>query len=428
MVTKVFIGTEIFVMATERKGKHLILALGRQGLGEASLGVLLAHQLRARGDEVFFLTHEANSKLVESRFPFFAFGSEASPLFQFFTELCLSRFKATSIILSDYFAASCFCYRYGMDPQNLFSLGLPLIAIDTWDSSRWTDRVDIDVFVDACRSVRLWPGPIECVCPVPFLAPHTGSRFYSSLPQGVRASAKVREGVREKLGVRGAAKAVLFCTANWQHPDYESQFGAAVTSATSLPALVAAYLAQLGESVHLVHVGPRPFNLSPHINGRYHWLPPMSGTEFDTLVASMDLLLSANISATTIAKAMVCEIPILVLQSSILAMTLQEAKSALPDLAGPSLSAWLQNALPLFPFSMWPLGYHRFISRLLADSPYMHALKVVEVLDEERVEAALSSLLFDNVARQEDLHHQNIYLQQLQSLPSGDELVHGILN
>ena len=97
--------------------------------------------------------------------------------------------------------------------------------------------------------------------------------------------------------------------------------------------------------------------------------------------------------------------------------------SALPEPPSEALGQWLEKVVPLFPFALWPLGYHRFLAPLLANNPYVGALEMVELLREREVEAALSALLFDSGARAEQAHRQAAYLAQVRSLPTGAQLI-----
>jgi len=170
-------------------------------------------------------------------------------------------------------------------------------------------------------------------------------------------------------------------------------------------------------------VGPQRYKLGQKLNSRYHWLPPLPPVDFDQLVASMDVLLSMNISATTIAKAMVFEVPTLVLQNSISASTREEAEAAMPCAPSATLAKWLDESMPLFPFVLWPIGYYRYLKPILQDNPYVSALDVAELLHEDRIQSALSSLLFDKTARDEQAHRQASYLSHVRSLPTGAQLV-----
>ncbi len=409
-------------MASNGTRNHVILALNRKGLGEAILGLRLACDLRHAGDGVFFLSHESNAKLVQE-FPHLTFGSHASPLVPLYVENSLNEFQASSIILSDYFTTGIFFDAARLDPQILTSFGVPVFAIDTWDSSKSPEQ--IDVFSDSAQPVITWPRQVKSICPVPFLSPHTTNGAYRSLPEKIPITARTRQDLRHSLGLGDTARVVLFCTAEWQHLQYESE--AAIRLAAMLPVLVADYLATMGSSVHLVHVGPQPYSMKEQLDGRYHWVPPLGPRHFDELLASMDLLLSANISATTIAKAMMCRVPVLVLQNSVSAASREEAQSASGHAFSPRLKRWLDEVLPLFPFALWPVGYYRFLAPLLRDNPYVGAVEVAEILDENRTQNELAALLFDKAAREEQLDRQAVYLGQVQSLPTGAQIIQAAL-
>jgi hypothetical protein len=55
------------------------------------------------------------------------------------------------------------------------------------------------------------------------------------------------------------------------------------------------------------------------------------------------------------------------------------------------------------------------------------ALQMVELLRECEVEAALASLLFNPVAREDQAHRQALYLARVRSLPSGAQLIQNSL-
>lgn len=402
------------------KHKHLILSLGRKGLGEAALGLRLAAELRQSGDEVFFLAHDSNAKLLGG-FPHQTITTAASPLLQLYIQAQLSGSKISSIILADYYITTLFFALTGLEPEILTSSGLPIFAIDTWDSSKTPS--EIDVLISDKRHLKKWPGLLRSIYPVPFLYPQDTGSCYASLPQEITVPRKIRRHIRHTLGLSDTSRGILFCTAEWQHPNYESEGDVARRFAAALPTLIADYVSRLGKDVHLVHIGPSAYNLNESLNGRYHWLPPLPPSEFDPLMSSMDLLLSANVSATTIAKAMVNGIPTLVLQNSIAAANREEAEAAMVRAATPQLAAWLDRSTPIFPFSMWPLGYYHFLAPILKDNPYMASLDVAELLDEQQVEASITSLLFDQSARDSQRNRQAAYLEQVRQLPTGAQLV-----
>jgi hypothetical protein len=417
--------------------KHLILALNTQGLGEAILGARLAADLQKAGDEVFFLAHDSNAKVLAKDFPCLTFSSDAAPLLPFYLSDCLNTCHPSSIILSDFLTTAFFLEGLGKGSHLVTSLNLPMFAIDIWDSSKTPDRIDL--FVGGSdKNIPRWDGEIKYICPVPFLLPHSASEFYRCLPERTAFAEQTRQQIRAELGLGSSSKAVLLCTAEWQHPglhpvgiregsEQEKQWANGKRVAELVPLLVSDYLSRLGEDVHLVHVGPQAYDLKEHLDGRYHWMASLAPAKFDQLLAAMDLLLSANISATTIAKAMVYEVPVLVLQNSVSAASREEAEASLPEPASQAMREWLEKVVPLFPFALWPLGYHRFLAPLLRDNPYVAALQMVELLHEGEVEAALSALLFDSAARENQAHRQANYLAQVRALPTGAQLIQACL-
>jgi len=89
------------------------------------------------------------------------------------------------------------------------------------------------------------------------------------------------------------------------------------------------------------------------------------------------------------------------------------------------MKQWMENTLPIFPFALWPLGYHKFLAPLLERNPYLDALDLAEVLDESLVQGRLSTLLFDTSAREEQIHRQAAYLSAVRSLPNGPDVING---
>lgn len=401
---------------------HLVLALSQQGLGEAILGLRLAQDLQDAGDSVFFLAYDTN-KLLLSETPHLAFGSHVAKLLPIYLANCVAEIRASSIILADYYTTTYFFDQHGLAPEILTRFSLPIFGIDTWDSTR---PGDIDVFTNGIQPVTRWSIPMNFVCPVPFLPLHATPTVYSSVPQKGSFSKTERNRLREKLGIGQTDKAILFCSAEWQHAHYSSE--AANLLAISLPRLVANYLSNIGKDIHLVHVGPRPFGLAGAMNGRYHWVPPLAPRLFDQVVASTDLLLSANISATTIARAMMHGLPVLVLRNSVSASSREEAEGTLSQPPSSRLARWLDQAVPLFRFLLWPVGYWDFVNPLLQNNLYVNAVEFLEILDEQRIENTLRTLLFDTTARDEHVQRHGSYLAQVRALPDGAQMIRDQLN
>ena len=407
-----------------RNRVHLFLSLGRKGFGETILGMRLAQSLRDLSDEIFFLAHTSSSRLLQGNFSHFAFNSEALPLVDIFINDHMARLKPDSIVLADYFTTALTLDQYGRYPTFLHSGDVPVFAIDTWHSARTAGMIDL--FTNDFHEVNLWGDALQQLCPVPFLSvDDVESNIYQSLPDKVKVPAKIRRHIRHALGLSSGDRAVLFCSAEWQHSHYKSEAGRRLAEA--LPRLVAGYLAQLGPAVHLVHVGPKTLELDALLGERYHWLPSVSPDAFDNIIASSDLFLTPNISATTITKALVSGVPVVALQNSLVGDTLEAICAQLPFCVSPFLADWIRSALPLYPFSMWPLGYHAFLAPLLANNPYAEAFDILELLHQPTIHHTLQNLLFSPAAKEEQLHKHALYLAQVRALPTGAQRIHQLI-
>ena len=127
---------------------------------------------------------------------------------------------------------------------------------------------------------------------------------------------------------------MLMCTAGWQHniinPDGRRLM-------ELVPQLLYSYLTQVDSSVKLIHVGPAALQLAA-ADGRYLWMPSLSPDNFDRLLGSVDLFLSANISATTIGRAIASGVPVLVVENSCTATTTAEVRVALGKRLAPEMT------------------------------------------------------------------------------------------
>lgn len=220
---------------------------------------------------------------------------------------------------------------------------------------------------------------------------------------------------------------MLFSTAQWQYLRAGSD--SAKRLAKALPTLLANYVLLAGPNVHLVHVGPERYPLASVLEERYHWVAPLPEEQYNILVASVDLLVTANVAATTIARAMVAEVPVVVLENSMRGETLEEVEGATKRPLAEVVRTWLAGVLPLFPFSMWPVGYRQFLAPLLEANSYCHAIERVELLDVDRVVSAIQGLTDERgTERSDHLHRQAAFLAAVRALPSPAETIHGLLD
>ena len=405
------------------KKNHLILALSRKGWGEATLGVRVAKELIEHGDEVDFFGHESMAPLFSGGpIPFESVPEHIGPLFKVLLANHLKSKKVDSLILSDYMTCDTVLRDMGMDPGFVHDIGPVIIAIDTWDYS-CTGR-DVDMFCGKVKEMTPWDERlINRMIPVPIARIDQRNGVYANLPEPLHLPRKVRNHVRENLGITSNNRVVFYCTASWQQTIYDDAHGERI--AAKVPLLLASYLERLGETVHLVHVGPSSYDLGSKLEGRYHWFPPLNAERFGIMLGIADMLLSANISATTIAQAIVSRIPTVVVENSMILNSSDETDrlSRFGYKPSPLVIDWLTESVPIYAFRLWPLGLYSFLEPLLTANRYNEAVEVVELLDETRFLEVTNKLLFDETARRSHVDRQIAYIREVERLPSGADVV-----
>lgn len=398
---------------------HLFVALSTKGFGETTLGLQIARDLYARGHQAAFLVHESSRPLLASTpFECMTVSEQVGPLLPMYLTEMVDHLAPTSIVLSDFFTTDLWLGHHGLDRDVLTRFGLPLVAIDTWSLER--TGTEIDIYWRKTRRFEDWTGEIALtIQPAPLARERSGPHVYSCLPAPAPNHRDVRAELRGRLGVGPDAVVVLFCTASWQQTQYACAQAQRV--AHTVPRLLARYFERLPEDVHLLHVGPVPYELP--LGARYHWLSQLDPSEFNRVLGGADLLLTANISSMTVGKALVSGVPVLAVINSH-ECSEPEDLAALPfDLDPEDAGPWLRENLPLYRFYMWPVGYYAFLNPLLRGSEYFQTIPTVELLDRSAVVTGIERLARHGQTRTTALGRQATYVDSLRDLPNPADLV-----
>ncbi|QUL37959.1 DUF6365 family protein [Erythrobacter sp. JK5] len=376
-------------------GRILFLCLTPKGLGETRHAVELASQLRAAGHTTHFLAHECATKVLQDAAqPATIIPDHVLPMMQFFLSGSVRNFRPDAIVLGDWFTTTLALERSGQEFAAVFGgFDVPIYAIDTWCSAR-AGHV-IDLYGTTRRPFPDWrpdfAGRLE---PVPMGTGSSDAVPFSVVPEPLKLARKVRRHIRRDLNADDR-RIVLVCTAGWQHAHYEDESARRLQQA--LPRLIGLQLRAFGSDVALVHVGPEKLDFG--LGRQQVWLPTMRPERFESLVASVDLLLTANVSASTNVRAIADGVPILVIGGSIRAATRDDMPPEFLHDADEGQREWLDASLPAFPFHLWPLGYRRFVDPVLADNPYTSALRFADYLDLAGMREQLGALLLDEATR-----------------------------
>lgn len=402
-------------MRAER-GPVLLLAPTPKGWGETAFAVHLGKDLARSGWEVRALIHESTAPLFHGEGIAVASVSQAtSPFLALMLDEAVKTAKPAAVVLCDMVTSVRALKRVGAGPQALFGRGVPIIGVDTWNSAvagPVMDRFGAEE-LDAEAWIDLIPNRLM---PVPFLNSDAGPGACRFFPESRPPASAVRRHIRREFGIGAGEKLVLFCTAAWQHGPYPNPDGERMAAA--VPRLVSEYLSELGPKVHLVHVGPSRYDGLALGHDRYHWMPSQRADIFEMLMGSADLFLSLNISAVSTIRAVAAGLPVVVLGNSSRAKTEDEMARFIGGPLHPAVGKHASSLLPLYPFTLWPLGLRSYLEPALKDNPFLRTLRSLELLDGGRVIETLRELLFSSAAAAEMRRRQDEYRKQLMQLPT----------
>jgi hypothetical protein len=177
---------------------------------------------------------------------------------------------------------------------------------------------------------------------------------------------------------------------------------------------------RVDDRVHVVHVGPT--RLPNFLAHKYHWLPSLSTGDFEFLLGSVDLLFTANVSASTISKALVTGIPISVLVNSHSVTSMADFREKFGS-AFTENECWIESVVPIFPFFLWPLGYYDFLQPIIRNNRLFDIITLIEMLETAQAVEHLRNLLFDDIYRERVLQQQMDYAKNISRLPTGASLI-----
>jgi hypothetical protein len=411
---------------------YLLVAVHNRSWGRTEMAIRVAAELCAAGDVPHFLIHSSLIPLLQDTgFDYLPVSDEMSVLVRLALDSQVRELEPAIIVYFDYLNTCNHLLQLGIsEPEFLLAYDCPVASLDTWDSERTGYQFDLFgtsegslVLGDAQPRIEQFASIPLRLIPVP-IAPCDGKPGkFGCLPN--LSPDLDRAWWRGQLGMSDRDQVILFCTSDWQEVRSSNESGRHVSRL--LPQLVAEYIRQLGPRVHLVHVGPKSYPLGGILGDHYHWHSPVGRSEFERLVAGSDLVLSPNVSATIIAWAIQFNVPVVVLTNSQMLRTLEEAETVAGGKLSKLVREPLHDALPVYPFALWPLGYYHFLRPLLAENAYCSAFDTMELVNERAVVSACDRLLNDPSARDEMASRQLSYVGQVRQLPTASDLLHGFL-
>jgi hypothetical protein len=403
-----------------RVGKQLLVTLTEATFGEVTLGLRVARELAALGEEVVFLGPPGlRWFLTATPFRHILVDHPRVPIDTTLLRAVRAE-RFAGVVLLDMNCMLLTLDQLGIDDRFLERIEAPVIVLDIYNLPETDLTVDYGT-MDRVMSPRALAFP-RWLHPVPFVRPSGGSGCYNALPSLAPIAEARRGRARSELGLGDGDRLVVVCTSRWQSPEVQV-WTHHERVARLLPVRLLDMLASLGPRVHVAHLGPAPFVSPRALGDRYHHLGQVQPPRFEELLQSADLQVTFNTAATTSISAIAAGLPVVLGINSHRGATAEEVAASLPRPASPALRAWLEEVVPLYPFRLWPQGFHRFIAPLVRDNPCASALSTLEVLEEERFVETCAQILFEPSRRAAFREGQETYCRAVRRLPSAAELV-----
>jgi Family of unknown function (DUF6365) len=408
--------------------KLLFISPSPRSSGQLLLGCSLAAELRGIGVQSHFVASDgAEQTLRGYGFPHTLISPQMGMFVKLLIDDAVRTVRPAAIVLAEYLNYTHeMSARFHLNPWFIESYGVPVIPIDLWELERAGFAADL------CggRALAIDPHIKDMDCylsPVPMARPAPDSRranpFRVADPAALAGPAdpdglvESREHTRRELGLGASDRLVMLAMSPWQLPDV----GAAGRrqAASRVPELLAHYLRQLPDDVRFLLAGAAPewSRLLPA--ERTLPLPPCSPSRFGALLRAADLMLSLNLSAFTMVRAVLSGTQVLLITNQFSVTEPGQAGDIADQLGGMSDFArcWLAKSVPLHPFRIWPMGFHGFMDSLLAGNPYLSAFTVAELLDEAAVLAGLRGQLYDLQERDRSRIRRADYLKEVAAVP-----------
>jgi hypothetical protein len=342
----------------------------------------------------------------------------------------VAEFKPDALVLADYLIFSrAMRTLFLLDPWYIDRYRLPVLPIDIWS----LDGQHLEMDFGGQETIQLDPRIRQLagqLRPVPLTHPQPADDgrvfpFRLSDADG-RVSRRTRGHLHSTLGIPRGHRLAMITFAGWQRspdPRYDERIH---RIARRVPELLAHYLRSLPSTTHFMVIGGMPEAFRALPADRLITLPACMPKRFAVLTGAADLLISLNAASTAVAEAILADVPAVVLSNR---FTVTEAAPGAdgadgvpetpeaPQKVSEFVGTWLAGTGPVYPFRIWPLGYHRFLEPLLAGNPYADTLATAELLDEDGVMTVLEAALYDRATRDSYARARAGYHRTVAALP-----------
>lgn len=398
--------------------KYLFIVTSYWAFGELQIAVDFALKLRTLGHKALFLippSHE--NKVKEKNMPYRILIPNARALNKLLFCDIEESFKPDFIVLSD-FLNYAFCEtHYGLLEEDLLIFSGRIGAFDLYNFALAGKKIDTYGF-RAKEISKLSVDNYDFLlqpCPVNQLFQDKGPNcFRYRIFDGIPARTEDEyQKARTSLHIDASEKIIVMTGAVWQSSF--KPYKQVKEMVAAVDDRIIEVIRSLPKNYKVYWVGPRfqefPKELTQvrHVKG----LPP---AQFEMLVDSGDVFVSANYISTSMVRAALRGVPVVLLGNSYL-----KRQGEFRSLAHGREIEELKQMDTLYPFRMFPVGWYSFLEPAVRKNPFYELAKCVEVFDVPKVLETVKSVASQSFEQS----NSNLckYRDEWMELPSVEETV-----
>ncbi|WDV48109.1 DUF6365 family protein [Clostridiaceae bacterium M8S5] len=398
--------------------KILFIVTSFWAYGELQIAIDFASQVSTLGHKVIFLVPPSHVDRVKANnIEYRVLIPNCALLNRIILRDIEELFNPDCVILSD-FLNYAFCEKhYGLKEEDLSVFTGIIGAFDLYNFSKSGKRVDTYGF-RAKEISHLCIDNYDFLlqpCPVNKVALDSSSNYFRyRIFDGIEGRSYTDiKSARETIGVKSSEKLIVMTGAVWQSSF--RPYNEVKKLVSAVDDAIMKMIVGLPQNYKVFWIGPRHKPIPEKVTKMRHFesMPPSA---FETLVDSADVFVSTNYISTSMIRAALRGVPIVLLANSYLKRT-GESRS----LTGRRESDILKDLNIVYPFRMFPVGWYSFLETIVNGNSFYKLTRRAEVFYVQEISEVIENAASENLDQTLDNLHK--YKEKWLELPSIESIV-----
>ena len=418
--------------------KILNIALGDMSSGELGIAFsFIENQVHAQRINYILIPEEKKQILDEGlHVKVFALSKEnpSAENQKYVTEL-ISQIKPNLIILFDVFTFEYAQNWTGCNLDYLKKFNIPIVSLDEYEYTRTNYKIDYyGIFVKKLPALLNQCDYILKNCPLAMprcqqntMETESPTYYYYKVFQKLDLiDLSSREQIRKSyFGVNDFKTRVVFFTTSFWEVEGAYSFACQNQLSKWIGPIVYHYLSDLKEKIVLFHVGKENWKIDSNLYVQYIHVDSMRTKEFEKVLQASDLFITYNIVSITLSKAVMFNVPSLVLNNRKI-IDFEKLKSTV--LKRPE---WYREMAyevkKVYPFSASLFGWENFLKPCLQNNSYVDTFKRADVFNYNMTLTLLRDMLYDDHCREQLIKKGTEFKIEYERIPSSEAVLETIL-